>query len=178
MRRCMAVVSSPGIRRIVLMEAQLHRLLDQIERHESDAEPALPVINRSSATPTSLRRALLLVGSPRLEKSTSSSLGSYLFEQLRQHGVESETIFIYKAINTRERMDALRQAIDRADLVVLAFPLYVDTLPAPVISALEDVVAHGTSKTKPTRFAAIVNCGFPNASQNASCHCGLFRVCP
>jgi multimeric flavodoxin WrbA len=151
-----------------VMGAQLHRLLDQIERHESDAEPALPVINRSTATPTSLRRALLLVGSPRLEKSTSTSLGSYLFEQLKKHGVESESIFIYKAINTRERMEALRQAIDRADLVVLAFPLYVDTLPAPVISVLEDIVAHGTSKTKPTRFSAIVNCGFPNASQNAS----------
>ena len=150
------------------MEAQLHSLLDQIERQESDAEATLPVISPSSAPPTSVRRALLLVGSPRLEKSTSSSLGSYLFEQLKQHGVESETIFIYKAINTRERMESLRQAIDTADLVVLAFPLYVDTLPAPVISVLEDVVTHGTAKTKPTRFAAIVNCGFPEASQNAS----------
>ena len=151
-----------------VMEAQLHRLLDQMERHESDAEVTLPVISRSSATPTSVRRALLLVGSPRIEKSSSSSLGSYLFEQLKQHGVESETIYIYKAINTTERLEALRHAISTADLVVLAFPLYVDTLPAPVISVLEDVVKNGTAKTKPTRFAAIVNCGFPNASQNAS----------
>ena len=151
-----------------VMEAQLHRLLDQMERHESDAEVTLPVISRSSATPTSVRRALLLVGSPRIEKSSSSSLGSYLFEQLKQHGVESETIYIYKAINTTERLEALRHAIATADLVVLAFPLYVDTLPAPVISVLEDVVKNGTAKTKPTRFAAIVNCGFPNASQNAS----------
>ena len=151
-----------------VMEAQLHRLLDQMERHESDAEVTLPVISRSSATPTSVRRALLLVGSPRIGKSSSSSLGSYLFEQLKQHGVESETIYIYKAINTTERLEALRHAIATADLVVLAFPLYVDTLPAPVISVLEDVVKNGTAKTKPTRFAAIVNCGFPNASQNAS----------
>ena len=151
-----------------VMEAQLHRLLDQMERHESDAEVTLPVISRSSATPTSVRRALLLVGSPRIEKSSSSSLGSYLLEQLKTHGVESETIYIYKAINTTERLEALRHAIATADLVVLAFPLYVDTLPAPVISVLEDVVKNGTAKTKPTRFAAIVNCGFPNASQNAS----------
>ena len=150
------------------MEAQFHGFLDKIERHESDALAVLPVINRSSANPTVLRRALLLVGSPRIEKSTSSSLGSYLLEQLKTHGVESETIYIYKAINTTERMEALRQAIEKADLVVLAFPLYVDTLPAPVVSVLQDVVKNGTSKTKPTRFAAIVNCGFPNASQNAS----------
>ena len=150
------------------MEAQFHSLLDQIERHESDAVAPLPVISRSSVPPTTLRRALLLVGSPRLEKSTSSSLGSYLFEQLKQHSVETETVYIYKAINTPERMKALRQAIDMADLVVLAFPLYVDTLPAPVISVLEDILKHGTTKTEPTRFAAIVNCGFPEASQNAS----------
>lgn len=150
------------------MEAQLHSLLDQIERQESDAEATLPVISPSSVTPTSLRSALLLVGSPRIEKSTSSSLGSYLLEQLKTHGVESETVYIYKAINTKERMEALRQAIEKTDLVVLAFPLYVDTLPAPVISVLQDVVKNGTAKTKPTRFAAIVNCGFPEASQNAS----------
>ena len=151
-----------------VMEAELHSLLDQMERHESDAEATLPIIKRSSATSTSLRRALLLVGSPRIEKSTSSSLGSYLLEQLKTHGVESETIYIYKTINTGERMEALRQAIDKADLVVLAFPLYVDTLPAPVITVLEDVVRHGSSKTKPKRLAAIVNCGFPQASQNGS----------
>ncbi|EAT60003.1 NAD(P)H-dependent oxidoreductase [Chlorobium ferrooxidans] len=151
-----------------VMEAELHRVLDQIDRHESDAVPALPEIRCSSATPVSPRRALLLVGSPRLEKSTSSSLGSYLFEQLQQQGLETETIYLYKVINSAERMEALREAIAMADLAVLAFPLYVDTLPAPVISVLEDVVAHCKGKTKPTRFSAIVNCGFPEASQNES----------
>jgi multimeric flavodoxin WrbA len=156
-----------------ILEAQLHSLLDQVERHESDEAVTMPVINRSSSPSASPRRALLLVGSPRLEKSTSSSLGSYLFEQLKQQGVETETIYLYKAINTPERMEALRQAIVRSDLVVLAFPLYVDTLPAPVISVLEDVAALGKAKTTPTRFAAIVNCGFPEASQNA----GAIAVC-
>ncbi|WP_076792253.1 NAD(P)H-dependent oxidoreductase [Chlorobium sp. KB01] len=151
-----------------VLEAELHRLLDQLEGHESDAVPLLPVINPSSAIPVSPRRALLLVGSPRLDKSTSSSLGSYLFEQLNQYGIETETIYLYKAINSAERMEALREAIAMADLAVLAFPLYVDTLPAPVISVLEDVVAHCKGKTKPTRFSAIVNCGFPEASQNES----------
>ncbi|NTW70016.1 MAG: NAD(P)H dehydrogenase [Chlorobiaceae bacterium] len=151
-----------------VMDRELHRLLDQVYRHVSDPKAALPHFPRSSVPPAALRRALLLVGSPRLEKSTSSSLGSYLFEQLTQHGVETETIYLYKAINTPDRMEALRQAIHWADLVVLAFPLYVDTLPAPVISVLEDVVMHCKGKTKPTGFSAIVNCGFPEASQNDS----------
>jgi len=154
-----------------VMKEQLHRWINHIARRQSDSAASLPQLNPSSAPATSVRRALLLVGSPRREKSTSSSLGSYLFEQLQQHGVETETIVLYKAITTAERaerIEALRHALDGADLVVLAFPLYVDTLPAPLIAVLEDVAAHGKAKAKPTRFAAIVNCGFPEASQNAS----------
>jgi len=149
-----------------VMKVQLNGYLDKIERYESDAEATLPRITCSSTSATPVCRALLLVGSPRKEKSSSSSLGSYLFEQLQQHGVETETIYLYHAINTAGRMDALRDAVDRADLVVLAFPLYVDTLPAPVISVFETLVAHRKGKKMLTRFAAIVNCGFPEASQN------------
>ena len=151
-----------------MMNEQLNYLFEKVVRQESDTEATLPMIASSSAPATPIQRALLLVGSPRLEKSSSSSLGTYLFEQLQQQGVETETISLYKAINTAARMDALRDGIDRADLVVLAFPLYVDTLPAPVISVLETFVAHCRQKSKRTRFTAIVNCGFPEASQNTN----------
>jgi len=50
--------------------------------------------------------------------------------------------------------------------IVLAFLLYVDTLPAPVISVLEDMVTHCKETSKLTRFSAIVNCGFPESHQN------------
>jgi len=149
-----------------VMKKQLNRCLERVERHDSDAEITLPSIKHSSVPATPLRRALLLVGSPRMQKSTSSSLGSYLFDQLKQRGVETETMYLYKAINTTERMEVLFHEINSADLVVLAFPLYVDTLPSPLISVLEDVVTHCKGKAKPTRFTAIVNCGFPEAHQN------------
>ncbi|MEI7933721.1 MAG: NAD(P)H-dependent oxidoreductase [Chlorobiaceae bacterium] len=149
-----------------VMKEQLDYCLDRVERHDSDAETTLPMIKHSSKPATPVRRALLLVGSPRMQKSTSSSLGSYLFEQLKMRGVETETIYLYQAINTAERMEALLQAIDSAELVVLAFPLYVDTLPMPVISVFQDVVMHCKGNSKQTRFAAIVNCGFPEAHQN------------
>ncbi|NOY46559.1 MAG: NADPH-dependent FMN reductase, partial [Deltaproteobacteria bacterium] len=35
-----------------------------------------------------MRRALLLVGSPKAGASTSGSLGTYLLERLGEHGVE------------------------------------------------------------------------------------------
>jgi hypothetical protein len=113
-----------------------------------------------------VRRAVLLIGSPRTKKSTSASLGGYLFEQLNARGVETQTIQIYTSLNSPERMRAMFQAVDDADLVVLAFPLYVDSHPAPVIATLEKMAAHRKGQGSPIRFAAISNCGFPEAHHN------------
>ena len=64
-------------------------------------------------------------------------------------------------------MGTLLDVLDAADLVTLAFPLYVDTLPAPVIEALERITAHrkGHDRTHRQLFAAIANCGFPETFQ-------------
>jgi hypothetical protein len=58
--------------------------------------------------------------------------------------------------------------VDAADLVLLAFPLYVDSLPAPVIEALERIAAHQAGQTTRKLFAVIANCGFPEAEHNAT----------
>jgi hypothetical protein len=57
----------------------------------------------------------------------------------------------------------------RSDLLILAFPLFADSLPAAVIAALE-ILSDNSRKTvspKPQRLVAIVNNGFPEAWQNA-----------
>ena len=137
--------------------------LEAIARASSSPIPALPTETFSSADASPVQRAVLLVGSPRTKKSTSASLGGYLFEQLAERGIQTETIQLYTSINSPERTKSMLAAIDGADLVVLAFPLYVDTLPAPVISALEKIAEHRKSNRTPARFAAISNCGFPEA---------------
>jgi NAD(P)H-dependent FMN reductase len=113
-----------------------------------------------------VRRAVMLVGSPRTGKSTSSSLGGYLFEQLQARGIETQTLQIYTSFNSQTRMDALYEAVDNADLVVLAFPVYVDTLPAPVTATLEKIAARRQGNSSKIHFAAISNCGFPEAHHN------------
>ncbi|MBK7317855.1 NAD(P)H-dependent oxidoreductase [Candidatus Villigracilis affinis] len=148
------------------LDASLNLWLTKTERFESDPVPALPTQSISSAVATPVRRALLLVGSPRTRKSTSASLGGYLFDQLNRLGVEIETMQIYTSLNSQERMKTMYEAVDRADLIVLAFPLYVDSLPAPVISALEKINQHCLGKPSRARFAAIANCGFPEAHHN------------
>jgi len=49
---------------------------------------------------------------------------------------------------------------------LLAFPLYVDSLPAPVIATLEKIAEHRKDKGSPISFASIANCGFPEAHHN------------
>jgi hypothetical protein len=118
------------------------------------------------------------VGSPRTRQSTSASLGGYLLEQLQAQGVQVETHYIHTTLRSKERWSEVLAAAEAADLLLLAFPLYVDTLPAPVIEALERLAAHRAAQPapRPQRFAAIVNCGFPEAQHmaNAAAVCTLF----
>ncbi|MCA2001916.1 MAG: NAD(P)H-dependent oxidoreductase [Chloroflexi bacterium] len=162
-----------------ILAAQIESALEAIARRLTDPQPALPSLNISLPLENPPRRVLLLVGSPRGQKSTSHSLGAYLMEQLAARGVETEIAHIYPALNNPQKMDGLFAQIDSADLTVLAFPLYVDTLPAPVILLLERLAAHRAANPAPGKgFAALANCGFPEAhhNDNALAICAQFSA--
>lgn len=148
------------------LDSRIASWLQSIVSGSSSSVPALPATETSHSDTTPVRRAVLLVGSPRTKKSTSASLGGYLLEQLQACGIETQAIQVYTSLYSRERMRVLLDAIDQSDLVVLAFPLYVDSLPSPVIAALEKIAEHGQENRTPIRFAAIANCGFPEAKHN------------
>ncbi len=148
------------------VDTQLFGWLDAVRRKESTPVPALPTMDDFSAAAAPVQRAVLLVGSPRTQKSTSASLGGYLMDQLSARGIEAETVQVYTSFNSAERTRLTLEKLDAADLVVLAFPLYVDSLPAPVIAALEKIAAYRASVKVTQGFAAIVNCGFPEVQHN------------
>ena len=110
-----------------------------------------------------MHTAALLIGSPRGENSSSHTLGDYLLGELQQRGMQIEKYFIYTTLNNPERMEALYAALDTADLVILAAPLYVDSLPAPTIEMLERIATRRAGRTTTQRFVAISNCGFPES---------------
>ena len=114
------------------------------------------------------KRALLLIGSPRGESSTSTSLGDYLISKLKEFGMTIENGFIHRIVNREEKINELFKMIDNADLIILSFPLYVDSLPAPVIKAMELIKEERDKleRKKTQNFIAICNNGFPEASQN------------
>ncbi|MBU0984425.1 MAG: NAD(P)H-dependent oxidoreductase [candidate division Zixibacteria bacterium] len=114
------------------------------------------------------KRVLLLVGSAKQQTSTSEAIGTCLLERLHPAGFETETLFTHKASRSDEAMAELIAAVARADLIVLAFPLYVDCLPYTVINALEHIrdSRRSTTNHKDQSLLCIVNCGFPEAHQN------------
>jgi len=142
--------------------------------HETGEIDFGPVGEETRATAAAPRSALLLGGSPRGEQSSSTVLGRYLLAQLAGRGLSTESLQIYGAQRSAAGVDGLLAATDRADLIVVSFPLYVDSLPAGVIRMLERIAAHrravGAAKIErasgPQRLAAIVQCGFPEARHN------------
>ncbi len=111
---------------------------------------------------------LLLVGSPKGASSTSNSLGDYLNSRLKQLGLTIGKEYIYKLVKKEEGQKKLLAKVEEAGLIILAFPLYVDCLPAGVIKALELIADHRKSKSDREKqgFAIIINCGFPEAQHN------------
>ena len=116
------------------------------------------------------RKALLLVGSPKPGRSTSLALGEYLLADLQRRGWGSETVNLRRVMNDPGPLHA---AVEGAELVILAYPIYVFGLPAPTVLALErlaegphggDGTANGAAPAP--RLVAIVNCGFPEHSHN------------
>jgi hypothetical protein len=114
-------------------------------------------------------RALYLLGSGKPHgQSTSEALARYLHARLEAPGVEATA---FEAIDAKKTLHAdgeqrLLAAVDRTDLLVLATPLYIDSLPYPVIHALEAIAKHRWRGAAPCRLVAIVNSGFPEASQS------------
>jgi putative NADPH-quinone reductase len=110
-------------------------------------------------------RALLLVGSPRGAHSTSAVLGGYLLHHLAEAGLATETVLVPHITECEERLQEVLPKLAEADLLILSFPLYADTLPAVTTEFMEWVAASRGRLKHPQRqtFVAIANSGFPEA---------------
>jgi len=164
-----STASEPDIRK------HLKSLLPAVESAATGSPEKLPRFSISE-TGSPVRKALLLVGSPRMGKSTSASLGEYLLGRLRQKGVATETIHIYQVARNPEKTAKMLKAVDVADLALLAFPLYIDSLPAPVIAAMRQIHEYRHGRPVHGGLTAIANCGFIESThnENALAACAAF----
>ncbi len=103
-------------------------------------------------------------GSPRGAKSNTKILLEHLLQGYRSEtdaDVEIEVHFL----NRRKQRAAQREAFARADLVVLAFPLYVHAMPGIVKELLE--VLEPRDPAEGVSMACFVQQGFPETHQSA-----------
>jgi hypothetical protein len=126
-----------------------------------------------------MSRALLLVGSPKPGKSASRTFAEAVGTRLEALGLDARIERITPTLGDEARLGELIAAIAESDLVVLAFPVYWDSLPAPVLGVLEawaTAAADGSIRPAPRRLAVLTQCGFPEAShcQVAVDICRLF----
>lgn len=113
-----------------------------------------------------MKKALLLIGSPKPSRSTSESLAGHFGDQLKAKNWEVVSLNINATLRAEGGAEKLLTAVDGADTLVLAFPLYVDSLPAGATKALELIAAHREASPVKQGLIAIVNNGFPDVHQN------------
>ncbi|MDF2673430.1 MAG: hypothetical protein K0R09_1695 [Clostridiales bacterium] len=112
------------------------------------------------------KKALLLIGSPKTKNGTSEALGNYLLQGLGKKGYEWEKLHILSILKNNGQ--ELFNKVEDADIIILSFPLYVDSLPSPVIRALELIASNrgGRRSDKKRGLISITNCGFPETFHN------------
>ncbi len=123
----------------------------------------------------SQQRAVLVVGSPKRNGSASQALAEAAAARLEAAGWSAQIARVAPEATDPAGREAQLDALTEADLVMLVFPVYVDSLPAPLLGLLEawrDRRAVAGARRGP-RIAAICQCGFPEAR-----HCDVaVEVC-
>lgn len=112
-----------------------------------------------------MKQALVLVGSPRGKKSSSTSLGNHLMSLFEKRGWESEILWLNRQVKNDDGIVQMLDAVEHADIVVLTAPLYDDCQPSIVIKAMEAIADQKTKSLENKKFIPIINCGLPEPEQ-------------
>lgn len=113
-----------------------------------------------------MQRILMLNLSPKGKKSNSLLMLGYIKEKFNKtKEAKNFEISIKSLREFSNNKKKLLQLIHEADDVILASPLYVDTLPAYVIEFL-DYLSDNFKPTKQVNLYGVVNCGFIEAYYN------------
>jgi len=115
-----------------------------------------------------LKKIVLLIGSPKGNGGTSASIGNFILSKLQKDEVTLETYHVGNTVRKEEKWDELAEAFDDADIILLSFPLYWDSLPSHLMNALERLNAHrkGIESKNRQKFYVVVNNGFPEPWHN------------
>jgi hypothetical protein len=106
------------------------------------------------------RRMMLLIGSSR-KKGTSFSFGRTIKTLAEQQGFQVELEFIHDYFEGNKSLSDIRSALAQCHTIGLVTPMYVDTLPAPVIWFMEEITSAADGSLAGKQLFVVSQCGFP-----------------
>jgi len=109
-----------------------------------------------------IRTAAVLVGSAK-PKGTSASehLARAMMRRLEARGIACDLHFATEFVHDRAPAQVAAKALASAELLLLATPLYVDSLPSLATHALEMIARARSDERSAAFFVPMINCGFP-----------------
>jgi hypothetical protein len=109
-----------------------------------------------------MKKAVLLIGSPRDGATTSGSLGEHLMKLLAAKGIETRSHVLSRSMMSEASCDEMMKGVASSDIIVLSYPMYMDSPPSNVIRWMELVRDDGLAGLEGKTFLAIGNCEDPD----------------
>ncbi|NPV71045.1 MAG: hypothetical protein HPY55_10430 [Firmicutes bacterium] len=109
------------------------------------------------------QRLLIFVGSPR-KKGTSYSFSQTIKALAEESGHNAEIVYVIDYFDGKQSFDDLKSIVSQSHVIGLVTPLYVDTLPYPVIWFMEQPATNLRNELKGKSLFAIGQCGFPDVT--------------
>lgn len=119
-------------------------------------------------------KRLLLNGSPRGKGGNSRKILAWMAEGMAEAGVEAMPTL---DLVPDPRRAELVEAFLAADEVLLAFPLYCDSLPALVKTFFETLATSNAPSLRGKRVAFVIHSGFPEGIHTETLGRYLARLC-
>lgn len=119
-------------------------------------------------------KRLLLNGSPRGKDANSRRILAWIAQGLEQEGIAGAAVVDLAPDPTRA---AHVQAFWEADEVVIALPLYTDSMPGLVKAFFETIALADRSRLHGKRVAFILQSGFPEGIHTEALGAYLARLC-
>lgn len=109
------------------------------------------------------QKIILFVGSPR-KKGTSFSFARTFKKLFEYRGATSDIEFIIDYYDGKAAFSGLKTVLADIDAIGLFMPMYVDSLPAPVVWFLKKVTLDFQSELRGKSLFAVSQCGFPDVT--------------
>jgi len=113
------------------------------------------------------KRILFLIGSPKLESESASAVIEKRFAKfLYKKSFEIKKINVVRSAKTEEDKKILLTMINNNDVLIFISPVYLDTVPSPVIETMQFLNNKKHLINGPKKMLGISVCGYPEAFHN------------